>query len=490
VSVIVATTARGVLVDGLVGFQWFVLGYFLVLNTTYLVLTLLAGVDLVGYFRRRPFAGDDAVFANPMTPSVSVIVPAHNEELGIVDSVRALLALRYPDHEVVVIDDGSTDNTFALVEGAFDLCEVPLVVPQLVPTFGAIRSTHVPRDGSALIVVRKDTVGSKADALNVGINAANGDLVCMVDADAVLEPEALLRVCKPFVDDPLRMAATGGTIRAINGSRIEQGRLVEARIARSWLARIQVVEYLRSFLLGRAGWSRLQGLLIISGAFGVFRRDLMVEVGGYKAGSLAEDADVVARFHRHLRRQRRPYRISFVTEPVCWTEVPETLQTLGRQRRRWSRGLAELLWTYRGMIANPSYGRIGAVVMPYFLLFECLGPVIELIGFGTLVAGVGFGLIDVQFAVLFGLVALGYGVVLSLAAITLEELSFRRYVRGRDLAAMAAAAVAENIGYRQIHAWWRLRGLALAIRGREGVWEPMTRVGFGAGLEQAGTAPD
>ncbi len=470
------------LVEALEGFDWFVLVYFLVLNTIYFALTVLATIELVGYFRRRSFAGDEAVFASPLTPSVSVVVPAHNEELGIVDSVRAMLALTYPDHEVVVVDDGSTDSTFARLRDAFDLVEVPIVVPALVPTVGTVHSTHVPRDGSPLLVVRKDSVGSKADANNAGINAASGDLLCMVDADAVLEPDALLRVVRPFVDDPVRMVATGGTIRAINGSRIDHGRVAQVQIARSWLARVQVVEYLRSFLIGRAGWSRLQGLLIISGAFGVFRRDLMVTIGGYQLGSLAEDADVVARMHRHLRREGQAYRIEFVTQPVCWTEVPETLRTLGRQRRRWSRGLAELLWTYRGMLANPRYGRIGTVVMPYFLLFECLGPVIELLGLTGLLLGLALGVVDLSFAVLFALVAVGYGVLLSAAAITIEELSYRRYRRVRDFVAMAAAAVIENLGYRQLHAWWRLRGLFLAIRGKEAVWEPMVRVGFGAGV--------
>jgi cellulose synthase/poly-beta-1,6-N-acetylglucosamine synthase-like glycosyltransferase len=462
-------------------FQWFVLVYFLVLNTIYLVLTVIAAVDLAGYFRRRMFSGDDVVFANPMTMPVSVIVPAHNEEAGIVDSVRAMMALRYPDHEVVIVEDGSTDATFPRLKAAFDLVEVPLVIPDLVPTRGRILSTHVPRDGASLVVVRKETAGSKADANNVGINAASHPLVCMVDADAVLEEDALLRVTKPFVDDPIRTVATGGTIRVINGSRVEHGRLADPRLPRSWLARIQVVEYLRSFLLGRAGWSRLQGLLIISGAFGVFRRDLMVEIGGYDLDSVAEDADVVARIHRLLRQRKTEYRITFVTEPVCWTEVPETMQTLGRQRRRWSRGLADLLWRYRAMIANPRYGRVGTVTMPYFLVFESLGPTIELVGVASVIVGLALGLVDVPFALLFAAVAVGYGLALSLAALALEELSYRRYRRARDLAAMGAAAVLENVGYRQLHAWWRLQGLVASVRRREAVWEPMVRVGFGAG---------
>jgi cellulose synthase/poly-beta-1,6-N-acetylglucosamine synthase-like glycosyltransferase len=415
-----------------------------------------------------------------------VILPAHNEAGGIVDSVRAMLALRYPAHEVVVVDDGSTDETFARLERAFDLVDVPIVVPSRIPTIGRILSTHVPRDGSALLVVRKESSGSKADASNAGINAASHPLVCMVDADSVLEESALLRVAKPFVDDPVRTVATGGTIRAINGSRVDRGRLAEPMLPRSWLARIQIVEYLRSFLLGRAGWSRLQGMLIISGAFGVFRRDLMIEIGGYVPKSLAEDADVVARMHRVLRQRKASYRITFVSEPVCWTEVPETLRILGRQRRRWARGLAELLWTYRDMIGNPRYGRIGTVVYPYFLLFECLGPVIELLGFVTLVLGLAFGFLNVPFAIVFGAVALGYGVFLSLASLALENLSFRRYRRWRELFWLVCAAIAENVGFRQLHAWWRLRGLVLAIRRREATWGTMTRIGFGAAAPAPG----
>jgi cellulose synthase/poly-beta-1,6-N-acetylglucosamine synthase-like glycosyltransferase len=224
-------------------------------------------------------------------------------------------------------------------------------------------------------------------------------------------------------------------------------------------------------------------MLIISGAFGVFRRETMIEVGGYAPHSLAEDADVVARMHRILRRRGVDYRITFVTEPVCWTEVPETFEILGRQRRRWSRGLADLLWTYRSMIGNPRYGRIGIVVYPYYLLFECLGPVIELVGFLTLVLGLVFGLLNVPFAVLFCAVALGYGVFLSLASLALEEMSFRRYRHRRELMWLVAAAFVENVGFRQIHAWWRLRGLILAIRRHEVKWEPMVRIGFGASTE-------
>jgi cellulose synthase/poly-beta-1,6-N-acetylglucosamine synthase-like glycosyltransferase len=302
----------------------------------------------------------------------------------------------------------------------------------------------------------------------------------MVDADAVLDEDALLTVVKPFIDDPLRMVATGGSVRAVNGSTVHRGRIGEVHMPRSWLARIQVVEYLRAFLLGRSGWSRLQGLLIISGAFGVFRRDLMVAVGGYDADAIGEDADLVARMHRHLRESGRDYRIEFVSEPVCWTEVPESRAVLGRQRRRWSRGLGQVLWSQRRMVGNPRFGRIGTVVMPYYLLFELLGPVLELVGVATVAAGFAFGLLDVEFALLFLAVALGYGFLLSVVSIAIEELGYRRYRRLRDLGVIVLAAVAENVGFRQLHAWWRLQGLWQFLRGKDVGWGTMTRAGFKA----------
>jgi cellulose synthase/poly-beta-1,6-N-acetylglucosamine synthase-like glycosyltransferase len=312
--------ARHALVD----FDWFVLVYFVLLNSLYLLLVSIASVDVAKTMRRLTFSGHDDLFANPYTPGVSVLVPAYNEEAVIVESVRALLNLRYPEFEVIVVDDGSSDATFERLSQAFDLVDTTRVIPPLVPTIGRVLSAHAAGSGEPLLVIRKDNAGRRSDPLNVALNAAQHPLVCMVDADSILDEDALLRVAKPFVDDPERTVATGGVIRAVNGSIVERGRLVEARMPSGWLARIQVLEYLRSFLLGRTGWSRLGGLLIISGAFGLFRRDLVLEIGGLDLECIGEDAELVARLHRHLRAQRKRYRIAFVPEPVSWTEVPST----------------------------------------------------------------------------------------------------------------------------------------------------------------------
>jgi cellulose synthase/poly-beta-1,6-N-acetylglucosamine synthase-like glycosyltransferase len=463
--------------DAIVAFDWFVLGYFLLLNSSYLLLIGVASVDVARWLRRFSFAGHDDIFANPLTPGVSVLVPAYNEELSIVASVDALLGLKYPEFEVVVVEDGSTDSTFERLRDAFDLRPVVRVIPGDVPTVGRILSTHAPASGAPLLVVRKENMGRRSDPINVGINAARQPLICVVDADSLLEEESLLRVVKPFIDDP-RVVATGGVIRAANGSRVERGRVVDATMPRRWIERVQVLEYLRSFLLGRTGWSRLGALLIISGAFGVFRREVVVEVGGLDLGAIGEDAELVARIHRHLRGQGRDYRVAFVAEPVCWTEVPHSRLVLGRQRRRWSQGLGEVLWTHRRMMLNPRYGRIGLVALPYYLVFELIGPLVELTGIPVVAIGFAFGLVDLPFALLFAAVAFGYGMFVSLSALAVEEFSFHRYHRWRDLGAAVLAAAVENIGYRQLHSWWRLQGLWRFVRGQEASWGVMTRAGF------------
>jgi cellulose synthase/poly-beta-1,6-N-acetylglucosamine synthase-like glycosyltransferase len=466
--------------SGVVWFGWGVFWYFLVLNSWYFVLIAVAAFDAAAHFRALPFAGYEDIFSSPFTPGVTVVVPARNEAAGIVDAVRALFGLRYPKLEVVVVDDGSTDDTFAQLREAFDLEPVSRAIPDDVTTHGATRSVHAPADGSALVVVRKDGIGRRSDAANVGLNAAREPLVCFIDADAVLDEEALLRVVKPFVDDPTRVVASGGSIRVANGCRVDTGRVVEVGMPRRWLERIQVVEYLRSFLLGRAGWSRLRGLLIISGAFGLFRRDLLVEVGGFDPTCIGEDAEMVTRLHRHLRDQRRDYDVVFVAEPVCWTEVPTTRRSLAAQRRRWSTGLVEVLWTHRRMIGNPRYGRIGLGAMPYFAVFEMLGAVVEVVGLGVVALAAVLGVVNVEFALAIAAVAIGYGLLLSVLALAVEEFSYRRYRSWHDLGVAFAAACLENLGYRQLHAWWRVQGMVAAIRRRPSPWEALPRTGFGA----------
>ena len=337
-------------------------------------------------------------------------------------------------------------------------------------------------------MARKPNSG-RADTLNAGVNVARLPLVCFVDADSILDSEALLRVARPFLEDPENVVAAGGTVRAANGCEVVQGRVTEVRMPATWLPRIQVVEYLRAFLLGRTGWSRLRSLLIISGAFGLFRRDVVVECGGLDASCIGEDAELVCHIHRLMREQRRPYRVVFVAEPVSWTEVPFTASALKRQRRRWSRGLAEVLWRYRKMMFNPRYGRIGLVTLPYYLAFELLAPFVELLGVLVVAVGLFFGMVNLGFAALFLCVAVGYALLLSLAALMVEEFSFHRYAGWKDLSIAVGAALLENVGYRQMTAVSRLLGVWDAVGRRAYVWGEMPRQGFRAEEQASSPTP-
>lgn len=452
--------------------------YFLVINTSLLVLIGLAAWEFLRQNRRKGYAGREETLASQLAQGVSVVVPAYNEEAVIVTSVQAMLSMNYPRHEVIVVDDGSTDAMFERLRRAFDLVPVQREVPSDLPTRGTIVDVHVPRDGrTRLVVVRKENSG-KTDAINVGINAAVEPLVVFVDADSILDPDALIEVTKPFAVDPTRVVATGGVIRAANGCKVVDGRIVEVNLAKPWIVRIQIVEYLRAFLFGRAGWSRFGALILISGAFGVFRRDVLVEVGGLDPDSIGEDMEVIMRIHRHMIQNRRDYRVQFVAEPVSWTEVPVTATVLRSQRKRWHRGLWETLWKYRGMLFNPRYGRVGLVSIPYYWAFELIAPLVEFVGLVLVVFGFALGVVSTPYALMFLAVAYGYAILVTLVAMAIEELTFHKYTRWRDLGAILLASVLENVGYRQATAWWRLEGWWASLRGKEQIWGTMTRQGF------------
>ncbi|MEV0976483.1 glycosyltransferase family 2 protein [Streptomyces sp. NPDC049915] len=454
--------------------------YFLAINTGYLVLVLLAVREFIRRARRARFAGYDDAASSPFTPPVSVLMPAHNEAAGIVEAVRAMLLLRYPVFEVVIVDDGSTDGTLDALRDAFDLVEVDCVVPRDVPARGDVTSVHLPRGGPVPLVVARKVNGGKADALNVGINLARYPLLCMVDADSILDSQALLAVAKPFSDDPMRVVATGGAIGLANGCTVVAGRVVEPHAPPDLLGRVQVVEYLRAFFLGRTGWSRLGGLLIIAGAFGLFRRDAVVAAGGMDPDCIGEDAELVIRLHRHMREQGRDYRIVFVTEPISWSEAPSQRKVLARQRRRWHRGLTEILIKHRRMIGNPAYGRIGLLALPFHVVFELLAPLVELAGLVLVPLGVLVGAVNVDFLWHFLLAAYVYALVVSMVSVVVEEYAFHRFTQWRDVRGVLIGVLAENIGYRQLTAWWRLRGLWDGLRRSPQEWGSMTRAGFGS----------
>jgi cellulose synthase/poly-beta-1,6-N-acetylglucosamine synthase-like glycosyltransferase len=454
----------------------FVILYFVGVNLTYTILLTISVREILIYMRHARFSDYRLIVQSELTPPVSILAPAFNEEPTVIQSVKSLLKLNYGKYEVVVINDGSKDKTLSRLIAEFKMFRSKQVYEERIsakPVRGIYRSNL--REYKNLIVVDKEN-GGKADALNVGINVAHYDYVCCIDADSILEDDALQKVTKTFMEDE-RVVAVGGIVRIANGCEVVNGRVVNVGLSDHLIPIFQVVEYFRAFLSGRMSWQSMNGLIIISGAFGLFKRSALLEVGGYKHDSVGEDMELVTRLHRIKREQRRRYRVVFVPDPVCWTEAPDTLRVLARQRNRWHRGLMDTMLIHRKMFLNPRYGVIGMAAMPYFVFVELLGPAIEFFGYVAMAVLLAVGLLNLQIALLFFIVALLYGVMYSVGAVLLEELSFQRYPNPRDLALLLSFGVIENFGYRQLTAWWRVKAFWDYFRGKN-AWGTMQRKGF------------
>lgn len=461
--------------------EWASLGYFLVVNSFYAILLVSAALEL----RHHVLSSRDEVLwkisGSNLAPSVSVLAPAYNEETTITDSVKALLAIYYPNLEVIVVNDGSRDSTMEVLREQFELEPINTLFDPQVPT-RPVTEIYRSRTHSELTVVNKEN-GGKADALNAAVNIATGELVCSIDADTIIEPDAIQRMVKPFMQRE-DVVAAGGVIRPVNSAVIHAGQIDMPRGPRKPIVGFQVMEYLRAFLFGRLGWNRLGGNLIISGAFGLFRKDALVRAGGYFHDTVGEDMELVVRLRRLGYKFGGPSRVEFIPDPVAWTEVPETLRVLARQRDRWHRGLADVMWRHRGVLFNPRYRAMGMVVYPYFLFVELLAPVVEFVGLVGLAVSLWAGSLDMAFAALYLLVAYGYGLVLGTLTLLLDEIAYHRYRQVKDRLWLLLWTCLESLGYRQLTVIWRLRGLVRYVRGKRD-WGAMDRRGLDATTGQS-----
>jgi cellulose synthase/poly-beta-1,6-N-acetylglucosamine synthase-like glycosyltransferase len=452
------------------------IAYLALMNSYQTLLLVLAMVEVLQRRSVRLPELDSAVLSSANTPPITIIAPAYNEEANIEDSVRAFLQVVYPSLNLVVVNDGSKDGTMARLRERFALVPTDLVVRgdlKTKPIRGLYRS---PLDDRLLVVDKEN--GGKADALNVGINVARTPLVCCVDADSVIDRRALLRMVEPYLYSDKAVVAVGGTVMPANGSRIRDGIVEESGMPSSWLARFQLVEYVRAFVFARMGFNRLGGNLIISGAFGLFSREAVISAGGYEPKTVGEDAELVVRIHRTMREKKRPYQVMHISDPVCFTEVPENLKILGRQRDRWQRGLVDTLWRHRRMMLNPRYGAIGLISLPVFLLFELLAPFIELTGYVLFVKSIIMGSMDALFVGLFFAFSFVWGLLLSVQGLVLETLDRPGIRPLRQHLMLALIAALEGFGYRQMTLWFRVRGVLKFLTG-EKAWGEMTRKGLG-----------
>ncbi|HZT68754.1 MAG TPA: glycosyltransferase [Terriglobia bacterium] len=466
---------RQVFIHGMNMFNLLIVSYFFIGNGVYTLLMVLSLAVVWVYNRRLAYQDLDEIRESPVTPPVTIVIPAWNEEQIIVETTASILQTDYPSLEVVVVDDGSTDSTLARLIEHFRLVKMDLIYRPHIPT-KTVRSFYMNPDLPNLLVISKDN-GGKPDALNAGINVCRTPYFCTLDSDSILERDALLRLMRPVISSPVNTVASGGIVRVLNGCDVRDGRVTKVALPKSRLERFQVVEYLRSFLFGRTGWDLLGGTLIVSGAFAVFHRETVVEAGGFAHDTVTEDMDLVVQLHHWAAKNKRRIRMSFTSDPVCWTECPATLKMLGKQRRRWQMGLCQTLLKHAEMLFNRKYGLVGNFSFPFHLYVEALGAVVEFLGYFMVPLAIILGLVPAMLYLLFVLLSLAYGGLLSIGAVLLEELTYRRYPEYRDLAKLLWFAFIENIGYRQLVLYYRLEGVVRFLTGSRH-WEKVTHVGI------------
>lgn len=454
------------------GIGWFIIAYMGFVIVFYLAMLIIALVQIRKNYHlddTEPY--EDLLHVSYSKP-LSILVPAYNESLGIVPSVRSLLSIEYPQFEIIVINDGSKDDTMEKLIDEFQLKKIKKIVKKKLDT-KEVKDIYQSSIIDYLYVIDKEN-GGKSDALNAGINVSSYPYFCSVDGDSILERDAFLKVMKPIIDSDGDVIATGGSVRIANGSHIENGSIKKVGLSLNPLVVMQVIEYLRAFLVGRVGLSRHNLLLIVSGAFGVFSKKWVIDVGGY-AHTVGEDMELVVRLHRQLKEKNANKKIVYVADPVCWTEAPEKRIFLKRQRNRWHRGLLESLWMHRSMAFNPKYGSIGMVSMPYFILIEFFGPVVELAGY-LYIQSYFIGGVYKDLALLLVLLFVIYGSIFSMLTVLMEEWSLRRYPKVRHIAVLFFYSLTETFWYRPLTVIWRCQGIVDVLRKKRG-WGDMQRKG-------------
>ncbi|MCX7656192.1 MAG: glycosyltransferase family 2 protein [Treponemataceae bacterium] len=456
-------------------------GYFLILNSIYLFLVLLSGMNIQRQYKNWQSIRSSFLSLENMLPSVSILAPAFKEELTIVDSVRSLLSLNYPKFEVIVICDGSPDRTLQKLITAFNLERIEREAITAIPT-RPIRGFYGSKQYPYLLVIDKLN-GGKADSLNAGINYAKNDYLCCIDADSLLEKDALLRMMHHIISAEKEVLACGGNILPVNGCKVQSGAIKEIHIPNKLLSRFQTIEYLRAFLTGRLGWAMLDALVIISGAFGVFSRKRVLEINGYLTGSasgkmdtVGEDMELVVRLRRHARENKIPATVSYCYNANCWTEVPEDWGSFSRQRDRWHRGLLEILTFHWKCLGRPRYGAMGLLALPYFWIFECIGPFFELFSLVTVLIGLVTGFLSFKAFSIFFSASVLLGTTISVISLVFTEARIAT-IPLRETLLLLLFTLFENFGYRQLVAIKRVPAYFKLLIGKSG-WGAIKRRGF------------
>ena len=437
---------KGFLLAVEIFFALYLIGY-----STFLFIAVVTGSSSL-FKKRQQDMLKNTILKDHYVP-ISIIVPAFNEDVTIVENVRSLLTLDYPLYEIVVVDDGSSDKTSAKLIEAFDMLPIRRPIQRKINCQPVEFVYEAATFKVPLTLIRKKN-GGKADSLNMGINACKYPYFICIDADSVLQYDSLSKIVKPVLEDE-NVVAVGGAVRPSNSVEIKDGRVINYRLPRNLLACMQVLEYDRSFLASRILFDKFNGSLIISGAFGLFKKDTVVAAGGYDASTMGEDMELVVKLHDYCVTNDIPYLIRYATDAICWSQVPENLKDLSKQRRRWHIGLFQSMWKHRVMLANPKFGLTSFISYFYFLIYELLSPFIEVFGITTMVLACFVDLINVPFMLIFfGIYAL-FGSVMSMTAFFARTQTIDLKVTFRDVLKALLLCTVEISVLRFIMAWVR-----------------------------------
>jgi cellulose synthase/poly-beta-1,6-N-acetylglucosamine synthase-like glycosyltransferase/phosphoglycerol transferase MdoB-like AlkP superfamily enzyme len=461
-------------------FTYGIFTYSVVLVAAYIFIAIYSIGETRKYLHRNSFTDYRVLAVSRHAPSVSILAPAYNEGKTIVENVRSLLSIYYHNLELIIINDGSKDDSLQRLIDAYQLKKTDLFFDSRIPTRpvkGIYKSTN-PVYGKLVVVDKLN--GGKADALNVGINIASNNYLVCIDVDCVLEQDALLKMIKPFLEQTdEKVIASGGVIRVANSCIIEGGRLIKVNMPEDYLPRLQCLEYIRAFILGRMAWSRLNGLMLISGAFGAFDREIVIRCGGYNPNTVGEDMELVVRMRRFMEEQKQKYRVTYIPDPLCWTEVPASFSILGRQRNRWARGMSETLKIHRKMFFNRRYHLLGMLSYPYWFFFELCSPIIEFFGIICFLLFILLGFIDWEFFITFLLFITCFGYLYSAFAILMEVVTYNQYKRRMDILRLLLAALIEPFYFHPFVVWSSIQGYIDLLK-KKGGWGDMKRRGFTA----------
>ncbi|TDW97551.1 glycosyltransferase family 2 protein [Dinghuibacter silviterrae] len=469
----------------------------------YALLAILSFISIQRFQKQNSYSDYKKILGSPLAPGISVIAPAFNEGVTIIQNVRSLLTLNYPRFEVIIVNDGSTDDTLQKLMTEFEMVQVDFAYNEKIrsqPVRRIFKSTN--RAYEKLVVVDKVNGKSKADASNAGINASSFNYFLCTDVDCIIEKDTLLKMIQPFMneegtritevgepcpecgyihikEESRRVIATGATLRIANSCEVEEGVLVRMRPPKAIIPRFQEMEYIRSYVLGKMGWSMINAVPNVSGGLGLFDKEVAIKAGGYDPRSFGEDMDLITRMCAYMKDNKQKYAIRYIPSTQCWTEGPPNLKILSRQRTRWGRGLIQIMTLHKKIIFNPRYGTLGLVVFPYNLFFEFLAPIIEITGILYYIYIIATGQINWHFALILLLFVYLYSVMITTFAILWDQITYRYYKTWHEVVGLASMAFLEPIIYHPLIVFFAIRGYFYFITGRKHVWGNMQRQGFG-----------